>query len=272
MPPAQTTPAQTNTANQKTPTGSPSKKKTRRGRGRGKDRDRGESKEGSPVPVINGTLVSNTTGNAAPNDTVTVVTGQQEAQINDKAQDELSETSPSPNNGLLTDANAFSELNMSLTSALMERETRLNSKEELAELALRLLQTDKNFVDALWRAWKSSQEKSAEILKDNIIQATMSLTPAAEASTIASVEHGHFALTKSAPATLPTLADGTGSALSDPAISPASLHSDPLSESIITVKDTMGIETERERSTSIGQSKTQEFWDEEESHVVESLL
>ncbi|KAE9409406.1 hypothetical protein BT96DRAFT_913526, partial [Gymnopus androsaceus JB14] len=155
-----------------TPTGTPSstKKKTRRGRGKGRDKDRGESKEGSPAPDVHSHNVSSipAVGDvfAAPGDIGTLVA---DAMV--KINGRVCETSPSDDSPVDDESTRIlkdnpevpsAQIKECLSSALSRRTFKVNSKEDLVDLAVKLLQTDNTFVDNLWHAWEAKRQVAAE--------------------------------------------------------------------------------------------------------------
>ncbi|KAJ4499350.1 hypothetical protein C8R41DRAFT_61256 [Lentinula lateritia] len=299
------TPPVPTTIAQKTPTGSPSKKKTRRGRGRGKEKER-QSKEGSPVPNMQSESISHAMGSVTSED----IDGQPDVETKGMAMEESSvPSSSSHNNDSLIYSEVSSQINTSLSFVLSEKDKyQVSNREELAELATRLLQvrrhfsishfiiktrlqTDRNFVDELWRAWKGSNEKFATISEGNISTVIASMTSPVEVCD-ANTENGdqksespyptlpHIALTHSAPAKLPTLIDGSSSVLFD-AVRPVSPQSDfqhTLSglPSPAIINNGKVIEAERQGDPAIIEEEnsldTVDFGDADESHVVERLL
>ncbi|KAF9066078.1 hypothetical protein BDP27DRAFT_1449928 [Rhodocollybia butyracea] len=255
------------------PAGSPSstRKKTRRGRGRGKE---GESKENlerslSPTQRVKTSVVPN---------------GD---QVSDPAS--AANVSEALANGVPANPD-IDRVVQCLSSVLSLQTIKVECKEDLTAVTLRLLQTDTRFVDELWNAWnaraismtnQSSSDDAAVNSTFNSQQEQIALNRTASPST----PPLKLARSASAVLELPTLATA---ATSLQTFEYSQLNTDKSSVSIPPmVMDVESVEAARERKENqnkrvdvdvnmeeqlIEAGEVAAFDKEEENDVVESML
>ncbi|KIK70322.1 hypothetical protein GYMLUDRAFT_266513 [Collybiopsis luxurians FD-317 M1] len=273
---------------------SSTKKKTRRGRGKGKDKNR----EGSPV--------SEARSRSAVDEPEISPLGAvpEEVQLNGKLAERSGgpttsvENTPAEINGMTVkdSLDMPSRIKDCLHSALSEKTIDVESKEGLVEFVVKLLQTDRVFVDDLWNAWEGNVGSSvAQVAPHEKHSSPPANTPPSSSETASSLvdepiqshetalSAPQLILTQSAPAMLPTLANGARSDVPDlesESSLPASPELQDADNSFMPpmVRDVISLEAERtviDASAEMGEAPAEgnvDFAQEEETYLVESIL